>query len=215
MERKRLISTMLGLCLVGAAITAGASPNTVQDTHKDKAAAIQTIIFKQLSLTKLNNSYFHPIHALKYGVPIRNPFTTIPPNVSKAMLADGINLAAMSRYRTVYVGGMLAGASARKLINTDPGTVLVIGNGTIAHDPIYSRGPVVILGNANLMGGIYGESLVWYSDQAPYSTSEYSLHIGLPSVIRGSNPNHSFGTSLYSPLEEKAAITALNRKVAQ
>jgi hypothetical protein len=78
---------------------------------------------------------------------------------------------------------------------------------------VYSRGPVVLLGDAELSAGIYGESLVWYSDKASFRNDTYTRHIGLPSVMRGSNPNHSFGTSLYSPQEEQAAAAALSRKV--
>lgn len=212
---KTLTTTLCSLLLIGANLQAGASPNAVQDKHRDLAAAIQKIILQQQSLKKLENTFFHPINAIKYGVQIRNPFNKIPPNVSAAMLAGGINLQGMARYRAIYVGGMLAGASARKLINSDPRTVLVIGNGTIAHDPVYSRGPVVILGDANLMGGIYGESLVWYSDNASFINDAYTKHLGLPSVMRGNNPNHSFGTTLYSPQEEKTAADALSKKVKQ
>lgn len=211
---KTIGSTLAMIALLGST-QAQASPNAIHDQHRDKAQAIQKIILQQLSLKKLSNTFYHPIDARQYGVPIRNPFTKVPKNVSDALLKEGINLAAMSRYRSVYVAGMLAGASARKLINTDPGTILVIGSGTIAHDPVYSRGPVVILGNATLSAGIYGENLVWYSNDAPYETSDYSMHIGLPSIVRGNNPNHSFGNNLYTPQEEAGAAAALNRKVNQ
>ena len=215
LKTKILATSVCTLLLAGITIQAGASPNAVQDKHRDLATAIQKIILKQQSLKKLDNTYFHPIDAIKYGVQIRNPFNKIPANVAEAMLTGGLDLKAMARYRAIYVGGMLAGASARKLINNDPGTVLVIGNGTIAHDPVYSRGPVVILGNAQLVGGMYGESLVWYSDDAAFINDDYTKHIGLPSVIPGNNPNHSFGTTLYSPQEEKAAADALSKKVQQ
>lgn len=215
LKTKILATSVCTLLLAGITIQAGASPNAVQDKHRDLATAIQKIILKQQSLKKLDNTYFHPIDAIKYGVQIRNPFNKIPANVAEAMLTGGLDLKAMARYRAIYVGGMLAGASARKLINNDPGTVLVIGNGTIAHDPVYSRGPVVILGNAQLVGGMYGESLVWYSDDAAFINDDYTKHIGLPSVIPGNNPNHSFGTTLYSPQEEKAAVDALSKKVKQ
>lgn len=214
-QTKTLTTTLCSLLLLGASLQASASPNTVQDKHRDLAAAIQKIILQQQSLKKLKNTFFHPIDAIQYGIQIRNPFNKIPPNVSAAMLADGIDLQGMARYRAIYVGGMLAGASARKLINNDPRTVLVIANGAIAHDPVYSRGPVVILGNAELSGGIYGESLVWYSDKASFRNDAFTKHIGLPSVMRGNNPNHSFGTTLYSPQEEKAAADALAKKVRQ
>lgn len=210
------IKPILSACTLLFAITtlqANASPNAIQDKNPDKKAAIQKIVLQQQSLKKLKNTFFHPIDAIRYGVTIRNPFNKMPGNVSKALLADGIHLKGMAHYRAIYVGGMLAGASARRLINSDPHTILVIGSGTITHDPVYSRGPVVILGDANLMGGIYGENLVWYSDNAPFHNDEYTKHIGLPSIIRGRNPNHSFGTTLYTPQEEKAASTALSRKV--
>lgn len=212
-QTKTLTLTLCSLLLAGVTLQASASPNAIQDKHRDLAAAIQKIILQQQSLKKLENTFFHPIDAIQYGVPIRNPFNKVPPNITKAMLAGGIDLLAMARYRAIYVGGMLAGASARKLINSDPRTVLVIGNGTIAHDMVYSRGPVVLLGDAELSAGIYGESLVWYSDKASFRNDTYTRHIGLPSVMRGSNPNHSFGTSLYSPQEEQAAAAALSRKV--
>lgn len=212
-QTKTLTLTLCSLLLAGVTLQASASPNAIQDKHRDLAAAIQKIILQQQSLKKLENTFFHPIDAIQYGVPIRNPFNKVPPHITKAMLAGGIDLLAMARYRAIYVGGMLAGASARKLINSDPRTVLVIGNGTIAHDMVYSRGPVVLLGDAELSAGIYGESLVWYSDKASFRNDTYTRHIGLPSVMRGSNPNHSFGTSLYSPQEEQAAAAALSRKV--
>jgi hypothetical protein len=210
---KTLKTALYSLLLAGITLQASASPNAIQDKHRDLATAIQKIILQQQSLKKLENTFFHPIDAIQYGVPIRNPFNKVPPHITKAMLAGGIDLLAMARYRAIYVGGMLAGASARKLINSDPRTVLVIGNGTIAHDMVYSRGPVVLLGDAELSAGIYGESLVWYSDKASFRNDTYTRHIGLPSVMRGSNPNHSFGTSLYSPQEEQAAAAALSRKV--
>ena len=212
-QTKTFRITVCSLLLAGVTLQASASPNSIQDKRRDLAAAIQKIILQQQSLKKLDNTFFHPIDAIQYGVPIRNPFNKVPPHITKAMLAGGIDLLAMARYRAIYVGGMLAGADARKLINNDPRTVLVIGNGTIAHEKVYSRGPAVLLGDAELSDGIYGESLVWYSDKASFYSDPSNRHIGLPSVRRGSVPNHSFGTTLYSPQEEQAVATALSRKV--
>lgn len=215
MQIKPLTTALCTLLLASATTQAAASPNAIQDKHPELAATIQKVIAQQQSLKTLKNTFFHPIDAIQYGVPIRNPFNKVPANVSKAMLAGGVDLLGMARYRAIYVGGMLAGSDSRKLINDDPRTVLVIGNGTIIHDFVYSRGPVVILGDAELAAGIYGESLVWYSDNASFRNDDFTQHIGLPSVMRGSNPNHSFGTTLYSPQEAQAAALALSKKVKQ
>lgn len=156
------------------------------ESRSQQAAAVKAIILKQQSLYRLDNSYYHPIDALKAGKKVPNPLATLSEPLRKTLVGHGVDIQRFATFNAIEVGGMLAGASAKKLINNDPRTVLVIPDGTIAHDPVYSRGPVVIQGEANLMGGIYGESLVLYSEKAKFSQDEYSLHIGLPSVLQTS-----------------------------
>ena len=203
---------LIALLFIFSSAQAQPSANTILDKNKGKAAIIEQLIKKHISLGHLKNSYFHPLIANTYGVPIRNPFTKAPANVSIALAQAGINLSAMSRYKAIYVTGKFASTQSPVIINTDPNTILVIGNGIKLWAPILSRGPVVVLESASEMGGIKSSNLLWFSDKTSLPLSKYSLSMGLPLVIKGTNPNHSFGLNLYSAAEEAKATSALLKK---
>lgn len=185
--------------------------NTFRDSNLDKAAKIEKIIQQQLSRMNNPNSYEKPVLLKDYGVPIRNPFRQLPTTAEQIIIKAGIDIKTMSSYKARYVSGHLTGARSLNIINTDPTTILVIGTGTVTHGGVYSRGPVVVVGDVNLMGALYSKDLVWGGDAAGRGTPS----IGLPIVRQtGNDSSVSFGISPYSAKEEVAAHIQLGAKKA-
>ena len=178
MQARKFLTSLLVLWVITTSpYVAAKAPNQVKAKHPEQHAIIKNLIFKQLSFYKLKNAALRPLDALKYGKPIRNPFIKIAPQVSLTMLKEGINLARMARFDAFSVSG---GEVNQKLINKYLKTVLVIGSDAVINETIYSRGPVVILGNAKIKKGIIGEGIVWYSDPADYVINESDLPLGQP-----------------------------------
>lgn len=75
----------------------------------------------------------------------------------------------------------------------------------MTHDGIYSRGPIVLVGDVYLMSEIYSKDLVWYGKLA--SSSGSGPNIGLPIITSTGNKLHSLGISPYSSEEEKQAVS--------
>ncbi|CAA6819995.1 MAG: Unknown protein [uncultured Thiotrichaceae bacterium] len=183
--------------------------NTFRDKNPEKVAKIEKIIQQQLSRLNNSNSHQKPVLLKDYGVPIRNPFSKLPEDTKQTMIKAGIDIQAMSSYKARYMSGSLAGASALTIINADPQTILVIGTGTVTHDGIYSRGPIVAVGDVHLMDALYSKDLVWYGEAA----SGGDPNIGLP-IVRNSGKDKgvTFGVSPYSVKEEVAANIQLGAK---
>jgi hypothetical protein len=204
------------VCLLLLAVVAGVpacaaerlAKNTFRDAAPDKVAQVENIIHQQLGLLKTASiAYDRPILAQDYAVPIRNPFTQLPASLQQGMAQEGIDLKAMASYQALYVAGHLTGANALKIINTDPRTVLVIGSGTITHQPIYSRGPIVLVGDPHLMSDIYSEDLLWYGVRA--SNAGVDPNVGFPVITSVDDPQHSLGVNPYTADEESRALSAL------
>ena len=165
-----------------------ASANAIVDKNKAKTATIEKLIRQHIALGRLKNSFFHPIIANKKSRATRNPFANVPKSLSDALAKQGINLSVISRYKAIYFKGEYLGASSRKIINNSPNTVLVIGKGTRLHDPIFSRGPVVIEADLDGLGGIYGNNIVWLK-QPKVTLPTYTTLIGMPVVLNSGKPN--------------------------
>jgi hypothetical protein len=205
MMRKKVLSGLMAIWVfIVAPVAVGMPSNLVKTKHPEQLAIIKNLIFKQLSFYKLRDPLLRPIDAIKYGERVRNPFIRMDPNVSKAMLEEGINFSRMSRYDALYIAG---GEINQKLINKFLKTVLVIASDAVINETIYSRGPVVILANAEVKKGIVGESLVWYSKQADYNQDEFDLsfgqplYVGLPLVAPKNNQKHSVADFIIPELD--------------
>ena len=212
MQSRKFLTSLLVLWIVLVTPFASAkAPNQVKKEHAEQHAIIKNLIFKQLSFYKLKKPALRPLDVLKYGKPIRNPFIKISPEVSLAMLKEGINLARMARFDAFSVSG---GEINQKLINKYLKTVLVIGSDAVINETIYSRGPVVILGNAIIKKGIIGEGLVWYSDQEDYTNDEADLsleqplQVGLPLVVSSNNKNQNIADFIIPEVDALIKVVA-------
>ena len=157
-----------------------ASANSTADKQRAMAAVIEKMIRQHIALGRLKNDYFHPIIANKRSAPTKNPFANLPAGAKAALSKAGINVAAISRYKAIYFKGEYLGSQSRRIINTAPDTVLVIGRGTRTHNQIFSRGPVVMLGDSGDTGRIISSNLVWYGNRAKLAQTPST--IALPSV---------------------------------
>ena len=117
----------------------------------------------------------------------------------------GIDLKAMSKYKALYIAGSLAGALSLKIVNTDAKTILVLGSGSIEHEIILSRGPVVVLSENSVSGGIYTKDLLWMAGDSIDNNSV----AGLPIVNISRVTNKILQGNLYTPEEQLQAITEL------
>ena len=174
----------LSLLLLFANGSLQASANAVVDKNQAKVATIEKLIRQHVALGRLKNTYFHPIIANERSQATRNPFLDAPKSLSAALAKKGINLSVLSRYKAIYLRGEYYGSQARKIINTSPNTVLVIGKGFGSHDPIFSRGPVVVTGNADRLAGIYGNNVVWFNKFHKSPLPTYGSFVGMP-VVNG------------------------------
>ena len=182
--------------------------NQYRDNAKDISQSIEKKISQYLLLKKQGFEYQAPVLAKDYAVPIRNPFTQLPETTYQAFAQKGIDLKAMSKYKALYMAGSLAGNHSIKVVNTESTTVLVIGAKTITHDVIFSRGPVVVIGESNIMNGIYAKDLLWLGASAIGSAL-----VGLPYASSSIPPaSYNLGIGLYSLKEELQAIEALGEK---
>lgn len=68
--------------------------------------------------------------------------------------------------RELRVEGEFFGARSRDLHSADPDTVLVLGPRFGTHGSTVARGPVVLLGEAHLMGPVVSESWILLADRA-------------------------------------------------
>lgn len=208
----KIIAICLLLLAVVISLSANAAAtlarNTFRDTAPDKVAQVETLIRQQLGLLRTARSdYERPVLAQDYAVPIRNPFTQLPVTLQQGMAQEGIDLKAMASYKALYIAGHLTGANALKIINTDPRTILVVGSGTVTHQPIYSRGPIVLVGDVHLMSDIYSKDLLWYG----VGTSRVGddPNVGFPVITSVADPQHSLGVNPYSAEEEARASNVL------
>jgi len=189
--------------------------NKFRDNAKQLSQSIEKLIQQHLSLIPIKDqlSVFDVPHLAKdYGVSIRNPFSQLPNKIYQAFAAKGIDLKAMSKYKSLYISGNLRGSNSIKLINTDATTVLVIGSNTSTHNQIFSRGPVVVLGKSYLMEKLYAKDFIWFGELASANAWQSDV-IGLPSL--SSSPfytNFTFGVSPYSVEEELHAIAKLGKE---
>lgn len=211
MQRRNILTSLITLWLILVVPYAAAkAPNQVKAKHPKQHAIIKNLIFKQLSFYKLKNPALRPIDVLKYAEPIRNPFIKIAPEVSMAMLKEGINLARISRFDALSVSG---GEINQKLINKYLKTILVIGSDAVINETIYSRGPVVVLANAKINKGIIGEGLVLYRDEADSIDKsnvslEQSLQVGLPLVFSQTNKTPQVADFIVPELDALTKVVA-------
>lgn len=184
--------------------------NKIATKHTAKAKATEAIIRKHLALLEQDNDFIKPLLLQNHGAPIRNPFGKLPQQTIAAFAKQGIDLKTMANWKTLYVAGQLTGAFGKKIINTDPKTIMVIGTDTSTHEGIYSRGPVVLTGDVHILSEIYSKNLLWYGSIARHEGPD--PNIGLPRVISDSRwPAFNLGISPYPFAEEMQAIKKLGK----
>lgn len=183
----QLLGSFLALLMFNSH-SAMASANGVVDKNAARVASIETIIRQNIALGRLKNTFFHPVITNKTSRPTRNPFADMPKKTVDALARQGINISALSRYKAIYFKGEYLGSQSRKIVNTAPDTVLVIGKGTRLHDPIYSRGPVVSFAQPDDIAGIVASNIVWFNSQNKAALHPYAPFIGMPIVNARDNP---------------------------
>jgi len=197
-----LIPSVIALLLIFYSANATASNSTIIDRNKAKVTTIEKLIRQHIALGRMKNSFFHPIIANKRSGPTRNPFANVSETTAAAMAKAGINLAALSRYKAIYFKGEYLGATSRKIINTRPDVILVVGDGTRLHDEIYSRGPVFVQGDVKDLSGIISSNIVWLSDKTKAPLPTYNALIGMPVVLRGHHANRQLITGSQAALNK-------------
>ncbi len=197
---------LIALSLFTSINTAYSQPsiNQYSDNAKETAQAIEKKITQYLALKKQGFKRQAPVLAKDYAVPIRNPFSQLSEETYQLFAKKGIDLKAMSKYKTLYIAGTLAGAFSLKIVNADAKTILVLGSGSIEHEIILSRGPVVVLSENVISGGIYTKNLLWMDGNSIDDTV-----IGLPIVNISRVTNKMLQGNLYTPEEQLQAITEL------
>ena len=165
-----------------------ASANGIADKNSARVATIEKIIRQNIALGRLKNSFFHPVITNKISRPTRNPFADMPKKTVDALTRQGINVSSLSRYKAIYFKGEYLGSQSRKIINTAPDTVLVIGKGTRLHDVVYSRGPVISFAQPDDIAGIVSSNIVWFNNQTKGALPNYAPFIGMPIVNARDNP---------------------------
>ncbi len=198
------------LLLSGHDLFAQSSVNKIAAKHPDTAQMIENIIDQQLALLAQDNDFIKPLLLKDRGVPIRNPLAKLPPKTRAAFAQKGIDLAAMASWQARYIAGHFTGAFGKKIINTDPHTVMVIGTDTMTHEGIYSRGPVVLSGDVHILNAIYSKSLLWFGSLARHEGPD--PNIGLPQIISDPRwPDFNLGISPYTFTEELQAARQLGQ----
>lgn len=204
------LSCFLMLLTLNNTLHAQPTVNKLATQHAKQAQATETVIRKQLALLEQDNDFIKPLLLKNHGVPIRNPFSKLPAKTVAAFAQRGIDLKAMANWKALYIAGHLTGAFGKKIVNTDPNTIMVIGTDTATHEGIYSRGPIVLTGDVHILNEIYGKSLVWYGATARHEGPD--PNIGLPRVISDSRwPAFNMGLSPYPFTEELQAIKKLGK----
>ena len=182
----QLVSTFVLLLLYSSSTLASA--NGIVDKNSAKVATIEKIIRQNIALGRLKNTFYHPIITNKVSRPTKNPFVYMPKKTADLLAKQGINISSLSRYKAIYFNGEYLGANSRKVVNTAPDTVLVIGKGTEVHDVIYSRGPVISYAKPEALAGIVSSNIVWFHGATREVLPNYSPFIGMPIVNARDNP---------------------------
>jgi len=182
-----LLSSFSALLIFNSS-AAAASANAIVDKNTAKVAAIEKIIRQNIALGRLKNTFYHPLITNKVSRPTSNPLSDMPKPTSDALAKQGINISSLARYKAIFLKGTYTGTQSRKVVNTAPDTVLVIGKGTRLHDVIYSRGPVVSFAQPDDIAGVVSSNMVWFPGQSSVVLPDYAPFIGMPIVNARTNP---------------------------
>lgn len=102
------------------------------------------------------------------GATIANPFKRIPNDVKQRLLKRGIDLNKMADYQTIYIAGAaFAGTFSHVLINPDPKKIVILASNS-AILKLYSRGPVLLMGQSSARE-IHSSNLVWFGNESAAS----------------------------------------------
>ncbi len=129
------------------------------------SADTNKIIFQKMPILDLKATILKAAgtEATTFGQPIANPFAKLAAEGKTTLKARGVDPAALASMRAILISGQYTKANSRTFINKDPNVVLVFGQGFVTDSPIYSLGPILAMGDANLGGGTVGANLVWYT----------------------------------------------------
>lgn len=106
------------------------------------------------------------VDVTRWGRDIANPFTNLKKEGIKKLKAKGIDVAKLTKCNAVLLTGSWCGANSKTFYNHDENTVLVLGKGFITHGEVISKGPVLAIEDAHIMGTLRGEGLVWFAEQS-------------------------------------------------
>lgn len=106
------------------------------------------------------------IDVTRWGQDIANPFTNLKKESARLFKAKGIDIEKLKKHKAVLLTGSWCGANSKTFVNGDADTVLVLGKGFITHGKVISKGPVLAIENAHIMGSLQGEGLVWFVEKS-------------------------------------------------
>jgi hypothetical protein len=122
------------------------------------------------------------------GIPVRerarytsNPFTNLTDEGKKKLEARGVNVKRLARLKEALclTGRYMDKKDPWTFANQDAQTVLVLGDGFVTTGAIFSLGPVVVVGEAQCLGGITGADVVWFTE----STVLRGKLAGAPAIL--------------------------------
>jgi hypothetical protein len=90
----------------------------------------------------------------RWGEDVPNPFTHVTMEGRKKLEAEGVDVAALLKMRAVMVSGRYTGDNSKTLANIDPDTIIVLGEDFVSDAGVFSAGPVLAVGKAEIRGGL-------------------------------------------------------------
>jgi hypothetical protein len=117
-------------------------------------------------LVKVNEAATRAFDARRWGEDVPNPFTHITPEGRKRLEAEGVEVGKLLKMRAVLITGSYCGANGVRLVNRDPNTIVILGNGFITHTGVYSAGPVLAVANAHIMGSVTAAGPAWFVEKS-------------------------------------------------
>jgi hypothetical protein len=106
------------------------------------------------------------VDAKNWGEDISNPFTNLTEDGKAKLLAEGVDVDRLAKLKAVLITGNYCGANAKRFVNTEPDTVLVLGKGFITHEKVCSLGPILAIEDAHIMGSLTSADFVWFVEKS-------------------------------------------------
>jgi len=106
------------------------------------------------------------IEATEAGKPTDNPLTNLTPGGIALLKKRGVDIESMQKMKAVLITETYTGAARRDVVNKDANLIVVLGKGFVTHGTVTSAGPIVAVDDANCMGDVHGDSVVWFTGKS-------------------------------------------------